>query len=71
VIVEATIHNTELWVGLATMIGPMAGAQRLISLLELGIMTKVNMPKVCKTICKRTLPYITFIGWGGKPQSQV
>jgi hypothetical protein len=28
------------------------------------------MPKVRKTICKRTLPYIMFIGRGSKPQLQ-
>jgi hypothetical protein len=41
----------------------------IISSPELGIMIKINMPKVHKIICKHTLPYITFIGWGSKPQS--
>ncbi len=49
--VEATTHNPELWVVLATMIGPIVGAQRIILLSELGIMIKVNMPKVCHISC--------------------
>jgi hypothetical protein len=31
-------------------------------------MIKINIPKVCKTICKQTLPCITLIDWGSKPQ---
>ncbi len=31
-------------------------------------MIKINIPKVRRTICKRTLPCITLIGWGSKPQ---
>jgi hypothetical protein len=34
----------------------------------LGIMIKINIPKVRKTICKQTLPCIMLIGWGGEPQ---
>jgi len=32
-------------------------------------MIKINMPKLRKTICKRTLPYFTFNGWVREPQS--
>jgi hypothetical protein len=67
--VQGTTHNLELWVVLATMIGPMAGARSIISSPALGIMIKINMPKLRKTIVKRTLPYFTFIGWVRELQS--
>ena len=67
--VGGTTHNLELWAVLATTIGPMAGAQSIISLLALVIIVQINMPPVRKTICKRTLPYLTLEGWGRKPQS--
>jgi hypothetical protein len=54
-----TTHNNKL-------VRPNRHALTIISSPELGIMIKINMPNVCKTICKRTLPYITFIGWGSK-----
>jgi hypothetical protein len=58
-----TTHSNQL-------IRPTAAAPAIISSPELGIMIKINMPMVCKTICKQTLPYITFIGWGSEPQLQ-
>ena len=64
-----TTHNLELWAVLATTIGPMAGARSIISSPALVIIVQINMPKVCKTSCKRTLPYLTLKGWGRKPQS--
>ena len=41
----------------------MAGARSIISSPALGIMIKINMPKLRKTVFKQTLPYFTFIGW--------
>ncbi len=40
----------------------------IISSLELVIMIKINIPKVCKTICKQTLPCIMLIVWGSELQ---
>ena len=47
----------------------MAGARSIISSPALVIIVQINMPPVRKTICKRTLPYLTLEGWDRKPQS--
>ncbi len=58
---SATTHNPELWVVLATMTGPSAGAQTTISPPALGIMTKINMPAVCETMRKWTSPLFLLV----------
>ncbi len=44
----------------------------IISSLELGIIIKINMPKVRKTICKRTFTieyHVHWLGYDSEPQS--
>jgi hypothetical protein len=48
--------------------GPTGGAQMIISLPALGIMIKINMPEVRKTIYKRTLPHIMLVVVFHRPQ---
>ena len=61
--VEATSQNSEMWFVLATMIGPIDGVQMLILSPALGIMIKINMLEVRKTICYRSIPYHLY--WFG------
>jgi hypothetical protein len=54
-----TTHNPKLWVVLATITGPSAGARTTISSPALGIMIKINMPEVRKTIQQADItPYL-------------